>query len=76
MCSTLARWCCFTLKCQTILEALFSGKHSSLLQSSINYDRKMFYSTGPQGDLNKDPNVWLDGAGPPQISLIISLTNS
>ncbi len=28
-------------------EDLVSDKHSSLLQTFINYDRKMFYNTGP-----------------------------
>ncbi len=27
------------------------------------------------GDLNKDPTVWLDGARPPAINLIMCLTN-
>jgi len=36
------------------------------------------YPTRPsgQGVLNEGPTVWLDGARPPQISLIVSLTNS
>ncbi len=31
------------------------------------------YFSGRQRVIKKDPTVWLDGAGPPQISLIISL---
>ncbi len=31
------------------MERLAKGKHSSLLQKSVNYDRKKFYSTDPLG---------------------------
>jgi hypothetical protein len=38
---------------------------------TANYGHDTFYDTG----LNKDPSVWLDGARPPPISLIMSWTN-
>ncbi len=49
-----------TRKHQTRLERFTREKHSSLLQKSVNYGRKKFYSTGPRGELrsliNEDIN--------------------
>jgi hypothetical protein len=41
-------------------------------------DNKSIFTVGfaIQKTLNRDPTVWLDGAGPPEISLIMSLTYS
>jgi hypothetical protein len=32
------------------MERLAWDKHSSLLQNSVNYGRKTFFSTGPEGE--------------------------
>ncbi len=34
------------------MERLIRGKHSRLLQKSVNYDRKKYNSTGPMGEAN------------------------
>ncbi len=49
-CSTLGQAPGLTHKHQT---RLARDKHSSLLQKSVNYDRKKFYSTGPWGQSHK-----------------------
>jgi hypothetical protein len=47
-CSTLGRLLALSTNIRLArLKKLARDKHSSLLQKSVNYGRKIFYSTGP-----------------------------
>ncbi len=61
----------FTCKHETMLERLTRDKHSSLLQKSVNYGRKKFYSTGPRG---VNPLCWPRNQGKYSFYWLLSMS--
>ncbi len=60
-CSTPGQAPGLTRTHQTRLERLARDKHSSLLQRSVNYGRKRFYSTGSRASTNSQNKTFYGG---------------